>query len=125
MSDHNLTIELKEFIKENIFSIAQLDLLFLFYLNPDKFWQYEELSKENRTNIRAVTRNVTQLLSLKLIMKSNESYKYSIENQDTHLKVHQLFNVYQVRPVAVIAFIYERPNNVLQGFADAFKINKD
>ncbi|MBA2404141.1 MAG: hypothetical protein H0V66_05170 [Bdellovibrionales bacterium] len=125
MGENHLTPELKEFINRNIPSIAQLELLFLFYSFPDKFWNNEELSKETRTNVSAVSRNLSQLLSRKLILKRDENYKYNPENQEINLQVQQFFMVYQERPVAVITFIYEKPRDVLQDFANAFKLKKD
>lgn len=125
MSSNQLTNDLQEFIDKNISSIAQLELLFLFYLNPNRTWNNVELSNETRTNSSAVAKNISKLLSVGFILLRENEYVYNMKNQETHLRVRQLYHVYQERPVAVITFIYEKPKKVLQGFADAFKIKKD
>lgn len=50
MSNQSLSKEIKDFIENYIPSVGFVDVLFLFYLSPEKKWTSDEVNKELRTN---------------------------------------------------------------------------
>jgi hypothetical protein len=121
-----LPLDIKQFLIDNIDSIAHLEVLLKLFSNPEKNWNAEDLSKEMRSNISAAT---IQLVNLqrKGLIKSNDdlSYRYEATNAELNKQIENLVLLYHDKPVAVVSCIYEKPTDKLKGFADAFKLKKD
>ena len=60
-----------------------------------------------------------------ILKKDTYLFSYSPKNEIINYKLEKLFFLYQERPVAIVTFIFTKPENKLKGFADAFKIKKD
>ena len=121
-----LPLDIKQFLIDNIDSIAHLEVLLKLFSDPTESWNAENLSKEMRSNITAATIQL-ESLQRKGLIKSNDGkfYRYESTNAELNKKIEDLVNVYHDKPVAVVSCIYERPTDKLKGFADAFKLKKD
>jgi hypothetical protein len=105
--------------------VGQLEVLLVFFNNPDKTWSPYSLSLELRTNETSAAKQMAKFASTGFIKNvSGDLYSYD-PSPDMKEKIEHLHLAYKEMSVAVISFIYEKPSDKLRGFADAFKIKKD
>lgn len=126
MSDA-LPNHVQQFLKGNIQSIAQLELLLLLYRDRDNSWTVADAAKNQYT---AVTMTETALESLrgsglvKIINDGETRYQYAPASANLDQLVGELAQLYTERRVTVVNAIYSSPLDTLQSFADAFRIRK-
>lgn len=126
MSDA-LPNHVQQFLKGNIQSIAQLELLLLLYRDRDNSWTVADAAKNQYT---AVTMTETALESLrgsglvKIINDGEARYQYAPASANLDQLVGELAQLYTERRVTVVNAIYSSPLDTLQSFADAFRIRK-
>lgn len=126
MNESNLPAEVREFLLSHIQSVGLLEVLFLFYSKPELAWSPESLCAELRTNVQSTANQMGYLLKKGFIShKGNNLYSYTPCSVELGQGVERLHYYYKERPVAVIAYIYEKPREALKGFADAFKLKKE
>lgn len=126
MPTSSLPLEVKDILTNYIESVAQLEVIFLFYKNNQTPWSVPQISKELRSSDASAAKQVTLLLRLGLIKTTDDDhYVYSPSTEKLRESIEKLYEVFQVKQVAVISFLYDKPNDKLKGFADAFKLRKD
>lgn len=121
MAISRLPLDIKELLTKHFDSVFQLEILFLFHENPDREMSAVEVCRLLRNSI-SVTQVQLDKLTTEGFLKSIPPDKFILIPSESIDKLHL---AYQERPVAVIAFLYERPNENLKSFADAFKLKKD
>lgn len=125
MSDYSFPEDLKEFLYKYIHSVGLLDVLFLLYKNPEQKWTPYSLSNELRTNVPSATNQLFFLLRNGLVRQDdNDRFYFRPESNELRDTIARLNLLYQERPVTIVTFIYEKPSQVVKGFADAFKLKK-
>lgn len=118
--------EIRDFLTDCIESVSQLELLLFIYERKNIQWSAEEISRELRTHTTMASKQMEQLASKGVLEKLSENkFQYAPIKEDTHKKVNELFSLYHERPVAIVTFIFTKPEDKLKGFADAFKFKKD
>lgn len=125
MATSRLPIDIKELLTNHIDSVGQLEVLLMFFNQPDRTWNPSTMSQELRSHETIVRQQMEKLATsgfLKADIHANYTYSPTPELAE---KVENLNRTYREMSVAVIAFIYEKPTDKLKGFADAFKIKKD
>jgi predicted transcriptional regulator len=106
--------------------VAQLEVLFLFLKNIETNWSVPQISKELRSSDASAAKQIILLVRSGFIKAvDDEHYVYSPNTEKLRDSIEKLYEVFQVKQVAVISFIYDKPTDKLKGFADAFKIRKD
>lgn len=126
MSTSRLPEEVKEILTDHIDSVSQLEALMLFFKDPERSWNPESLSRELRSNSTSASRQMSRLASSGFIRHTNgDNYHYSPSSEKLRRSVEKLHDEYAEKQVAVITYIYEKPNDKLKVFADAFKLKKD
>ena len=120
-----LPLDIKELLTEHFDSVVQLEVLFLFFENPFQTLSAAEIAKQLR-NSSTVVKKILERLEKQgfLSQQAPEIYELT-KSEEQKEKIAKVYNAYKERPVAIIAFLYEKPNNTIKGFADAFKIKKD
>ncbi|XGC80418.1 hypothetical protein ACES2L_13885 [Bdellovibrio bacteriovorus] len=117
--------EVREFIKQNVHSVALLDMLLMMKQNSEKEWSARHLSQEMRTNVDYAASQLAVLVSKGFVVPTqNDCFKYNSENYWNAI-VDQLEQYYNLHRATVINHIYSQPIDSIRGFADAFKIKKD
>lgn len=124
MPTSSLPLEIKSFLIEYIDSISHLEVLLMLFSTPDKKWDAQSVSREFRSNVTAATIQLENLQQKGLI-KVDESRSYFYVPEEHHELIKALYVLYHDKPVAVIACIYDKPQDKLKSFANAFKIKKD
>ncbi len=126
MTTSRLPIDVKELLMNHIDSVGHLEVLLVFFNNPEKIWTPQTLSNELRSHETSVAKHMAKLSTSGFIKSvSGDQYQYGPESDELKVKVDRLHQAYKEMSVAVISFIYEKPTDKLKGFADAFKIKKD
>lgn len=114
------------FLSEFIETVSQLELLLLIYENKSIEWTADSVSKALRTHPSMAAKQMDILFYKGILNKRlDTSYTYGPETQMLDETIVQLYSLYHVRPVAIVTFIYTKPDEKLKGFADAFKFIKD
>lgn len=126
MSDA-LPIHVHQFLKANIQSIAQLELLLLLYGDRDKAWSVAGAAKNqytaaNMTHSALETLRSSGLVSL--VEDSEPRYRYAPVSEKLDKLVGELAQLYSERRVSIVNAVYSSPLDTLQSFADAFRIRK-
>jgi predicted transcriptional regulator len=121
-----LPLDVKSFLTEMIESVAHLEVLLMLLSYPEKKFSAADVSRELRSNTHSATNQLNHL-SQKGLLKShdNNCFQYAPLTPEMDEKVKQLYDVYKEMPVAVVTWIYEKPQNKLKDFSDAFKLKKD
>ena len=100
-------------------------MLLVFFNHQNRAWNAFGVSQELRSHETIVRQQIEKLAASGFLKQdSEENFSYA-PTEDLATKVEGLSKFYREMPVAVIAFIYEKPTDKLKGFADAFKIKKD
>lgn len=115
---------LRLFLRKNVNSVSLLDVLFLLKQDAQKKWTPEEVSREMRTNRSYATSQLAELVALKLVSTSENTYSFAPQSSDLEV-IDELERLYNSRRSTVIGFIYSQPIDNIRDFADAFKIKKD
>jgi hypothetical protein len=97
----------------------------MLYSRPNTSFNAATVSKELRTNQRSTEAHLTHLHERGLLSHEDDSYQYQPANEEFHKMVVRVCELYKEKPVAVVAAIFESPQENLKDFSDAFKLKKD
>jgi hypothetical protein len=125
MGETGIPDEVQAFVRDNIDSIEQLEVLLLLARAPDESWSAELVARELRIDAASAGRRLEQLAKLRLIERSSFEgrFHYSPGNVDLDRRVAGLRRAYAERRVALITLIFTKPDPV-QAFADAFRVRE-
>ena len=124
MSD-DFPTDVRQFIGQNIESLAQLESLLLLRRDAQQTWSSAALAK-----ILYITPEMAAVLLLDLARRGfatsvGDGYRYQVKSEDVDRAIGQLARLYEDRRVAVISAIYSKPLDKVQTFADAFRLRKE
>lgn len=128
MADDGISNEVKSFIKKNISSIEQLEVLLLLYRDPSREWTAEELSKELYVSPEAAVNRLNDFCMRGFcVSNAADVPRYRFNPGMGHLDsvIRDLRTAYEQRRVRVINLIFSSPSDHLRSFSDAFKFRKD
>jgi hypothetical protein len=120
-------LELKQFIAQNVESLAQLETLLLLYREPRQEWTTADLARELYISSDMCEGLVTDLERRRLAARAEGANRWSASGGDAEINrlVEQLAQYYRERRVAVITEIYSNPVKKVQTFADAFRLRRE
>jgi hypothetical protein len=124
---NEFSADIKQFIDQNIESLAQLETLLLLRRVPERGWDASEIAKTLYVPQELAAALLTDLCRrglVKVTSPAGKSYAYSAAERVDKL-VLEVAVAYQDRPVAIISLIYSKPLNKVQTFADAFRLRKE
>jgi hypothetical protein len=126
MSDE-FPVELRQFIAQNIESLAQLEALLMLRSESQRTWGPAELAQR-----LYITPEMCQALLVDLHRRGfieagadGECCRYHARDAGADRLLGDLAALYQQRRVAVITEIYSKPVTKVQTFADAFRLRKE
>jgi hypothetical protein len=126
MSDA-LPNHIHQFLKANIQSIAQLELLLLLYRDRHNAWTVADAAKNQYTAVNMTQAALESLRASGLVAVVEGEvprYQYAPASANLDQLVGELGQFYIDRRVSIVNAIYCRPLDTLQSFADAFRIRK-
>jgi hypothetical protein len=117
--------DLRDFIVNEIGSIAELELLLLLLREPQKAWSAQDAAKALYT---AEDATAAQLESFRTrgyaAADAGGRYAFAARTPEQQQLIADLAQLYQTRRVTVINLIYAGPVQKLRSFADAFRLRK-
>ena len=127
MPTSSLPLDIKELLSKHIESVGQLEALFIFFERQEKVWTPELLGRELRSNTTSAARQMAHLSLHGFIQPAagKDAFQFSSDDKNICHNVERLHSYYKEMSVAMIAYIYEKPQDKLKTFADAFKLRKD
>ncbi len=127
MSDDLIPGNVREFIVNNIDSIAELEALLLLYGEPQGNWTISTIAKRLYTNQEQIQEVMAKLHLLELTSVSHESpttYNYQPSSADLDTLVNNVADTYSKYLIPVTNLIHSKPQLKVQQFADAFKLKR-
>jgi hypothetical protein len=120
--------DVRNFILQNIDSIAQLEGLLLLRADTATSWDIPSLSKRLYVTDTEAEKLVAALCTRGLFKAEEKTplrYRYAPKNPDLADKVAKLAELYAHYLVPITTLVHEKSNNKVREFADAFWIRKE
>lgn len=120
--------DVRQFIDQNIESLAQLEALLLLRKDPQRSWDAAEMAKALYLPVemaQALLAEFGRRQLTKTTPQSDAQYSYNVVDSKLDELIGRVVTEYQERRVAVISLIYSKPLNKVQTFADAFRLRKE
>ena len=124
----DISADVRQFIDQNIESLAQLEALILLWRDPQRGWDAKEIGKAlyiPPDSAAALLADFRRRGFIKVEPQENIRYSYQVVEQRVDQIISDVATAYQDRRVAVISLIYSKPLNKVQTFADAFRLRKE
>jgi hypothetical protein len=124
----DFTADVKQFIDQNIESLAQLETLLLLKGDPERIWDAAEIAKALYIPpdlAEALLADFARRGFAKAMPPPAVRYSYGATDADLNDLIGRVATAYQDRRVAIISLIYSKPLNKVQTFADAFRLRKE
>jgi hypothetical protein len=125
MADDLIPGDVKQFILENIDSVAQLEGLLLLWNNSEVDWNAEEIAKRLYIDQAQAADIVTHLCARELFINQatgSPTYRYQPASSELRQKVDRLAEAYSKYLVPITNLIHSKAQTRVQQFADAFKL---
>lgn len=128
MSNGEITKEIEHFIRDNIHSFEQLEVLLLVAGAPQKEWTAIEVSEKLYRQADSVASRLEDLRTrgiLSVREHSGQLFYHYVPTAQLDDVIQSVESAYQVRKDAIIRLIFDRPPDSLKVFSDAFRIRRD
>jgi hypothetical protein len=128
MADELIPEDVRDFITDNIDSVAELEALLLIRSDPDAAWSTASLARRLYATREQTQDVIAKLCSLGLVGvrgKGPVTYHYQPSTADLDKMVSDLAETYSKYLVPVTNLIHSKPHSRIQQFADAFKLRKE
>ncbi len=123
MTAHSIPDDIRDFIVQNIHSIATLEALLLLLSNSGGF-SLEECASRLYISPAECEAALQTLIAAQFIRMDGSRYFFRTDDEEMVRKVRQLADVYRQQLIPVTNLIYSKQERV-QKFADAFRVRKE
>ena len=114
------------FIRTTVKSVWSLELLLLLRRGAGRAWSSDDLVREIRGSRAIVSQAVAGFIQAGLVRQEDSKFWYDPAIPELDRRVEDLGTAYADRPTTVVNAILTAPGDqLLQDFANAFKIKKD
>jgi hypothetical protein len=128
VNDNGFSEDLEEFVRGEIQSLEQLEILLLLSGNPHKWWTAKSVYDVVKSSTGSVEDRLKDFAS-RGILKSETGnelrYQFSPAEEKFWRILSELREAYKERPVKVVQAIYSQPPDPAKEFARAFRIRKE
>jgi hypothetical protein len=117
--------DVRNFIAEQVHSVAKLELLLMLQGRADKSWTADAAARELYIAANPAEKLLQELQAGGLVEiepTNPASYRYAPRTTELAKTVTDLAELYSQRRVTIITLIHSAPVDKLRTFADAFKI---
>lgn len=127
MAEADIPGEVRQFIKDYIRSLFQLEVLLLLHRHRDRDWSPEDIDRELKIGRELANTQLADLHSIGLLTMINNPlcYRYRPATDELDAAVSKLATAYKERRVSVTSLIYSTPVDEVRIFAEAFRLRKD
>jgi hypothetical protein len=116
--------DVKEFIRQNIHSLAQLEVLLALREEPSRCWTTDEITSRLYLQPQMVSGLLSDLVRRGFAVREDTGVRYQPANQVAAGLIERLAQLYHDRRVAVTTEIFSKPIDSLRAFADAFRLRE-
>jgi hypothetical protein len=127
MADDLIPDDVKQFIADNIDSVAELEGLLLLRRNQEIDWSIEDVARGLYTNWQQAEDVLARLYLLGFLARKESSpptYRYQPDSPELAEMVDRVGEIYSKYLIPVTNLIHSKPETKVQQFADAFKLRK-
>jgi len=127
MADDLIPQAVREFISENIDSIAELEALILLFRDPDREWGVSALAERLYARREQTEKAIAKLCQLGLSAANGgapETFRYQPATPELQELVGDIAETYSKYLIPVTNLIHSKPESKVQQFADAFRLRK-
>ncbi len=125
MSTQAIPDDVRALIEQHISSVAQLEVLLLFFRTVPRGWDAAEVARELRIDAGSAAGLVSDLSARGfLALDAAGRPRYAPSAATLAAAVPALETCYRERRVAVITLIFAKPPEPLRQFAEAFRLKK-
>lgn len=115
----------REFVRQNVASVEQVDVLLLLQSDPARCRTIPELSAALSSSHTSIARRLA-ILCARGLVKRDDSGQFQYVSDVAHdALVGELRREYALRPTSVIGLIYSKRTSALESFSDAFLLGGD
>jgi hypothetical protein len=129
VSSKDISTEVRNFIVNHVDSITKLEVLLLLARSPEKQWTAKLVTRELRSNQSAIERHLEALSRIGLLQSegggSEKLYHFDAVQPELANVVKELSESFGTYRSRIIELIYNRPIEILEDFANAFRLRKD
>jgi hypothetical protein len=115
----------RAFVRENIASVEQVDVLLLLQSDPHRLWTVAELRASLSSSHTSIVRRLSILCRRRLAERDDEGRFHYVSSDVNDVLVNELRREYTLRPTSVIRLIYSNRTAALESFSDAFLLSGD
>jgi hypothetical protein len=121
--------DVRKFLDEHIDSLEQLEILRVLAEDPGREWSAAELAAAIQADAGAAAGHVGLLAGRGLLTPvprgAETAARHGAKSPESAAQVFRLLDAYRQRPVTMIKLVYERANERLRAFSDAFRLRKE
>ena len=114
-----------DFLDEQIFSVAQLEVLLLVHSAGGAVRSAEQLAAESYLPARSITPWLDALVGRRLLEAVEGGYRFAPPGDDVREVLDEVAECYAKRRVSVTRHVYASKEDPAQRFADAFRFRKE
>lgn len=125
MTRNQIPPDVREFVRREIKSVFQLEVLLLLHRTRERAWTVMEVSQELGIDPEIAEAQILGLMQLGLIQASNTipiSYLYDPGDQNDEKIIENLALSYAKQRVAIFSLILSESNSRIRRFAEAFRL---
>jgi hypothetical protein len=128
VSVEGLSTEVKQFLRDHIQSIEQLEILALMRPQPEREWTAKAIYEAILSNERSIESRLQIFVEKGLLAAAvgdvAKSYRYAPRGEQLDQMVQGTLQAYRERRVMVIETIFRPEQDPAQSFADAFRFKQ-
>jgi hypothetical protein len=125
MTRNQVPRDVREFVRREIKSVFQLEVLLLLHRTRGRAWTVMELSQELGIDPEIAETQVVRLEELRLLQTEQSipiSYVYGPTDQNDEIIIEKLAVSYAKQRVGIFSLILSESNNRIRRFAEAFRL---
>ena len=125
MTRNQIPPDVRKFVRREIKSVFQLEVLLLLHRTRERTWTVSEISQELGIDPEIAETQILSLTQLGLIRTSDTSsitYFYGPKDRDDELIVEKLATSYAKQRVGIFTLILSESNSRIRRFAEAFRL---
>ncbi len=113
------------FLDDQIFSVAQLEVLLLVHGAGGEVRSAEDLARESYLPVRSITPWLDALVGRQLLQAVADGYRFAPPDDGIRQVLDEVAACYARRRVSVTRHVYASKADPAQRFADAFRFRKE
>lgn len=127
VGEDDIPAEVRSFLRDNIDSVLQLELVLLLRAHADQSWTASQVAQEFRVDAAAASELLARCVARGIVAVAGReaAYRFAPRSSELEAAIAGTADEYAARRVTIISLIFSKPPSPLRTFADAFRLRKD